>query len=195
MQGNLNIGTIGQKLEAARQSKGVTISEAGQATKIMSKYIEAMEADDFGELAAPVYVKGFIRMYAQYLGLDAVPLVNEYLSQYAPRTKKAQLADDVRQSLVKADFTPGESEIVAKGRAGLAEAASKMMGQTLGGGLPIKKIVMGAAGVVVLVVAAVGVTQCGKDDEPATAGGAAMEQQLISDDIPPVYYNAPGVSE
>lgn len=90
-QGNLNIGTIGQKLEAARQSKGVTISEAGQATKIMSKYIEAMEADNFGELSAPVYVKGFIRMYAQYLGLDSVPLVNEYLSLANPEIKKHSL--------------------------------------------------------------------------------------------------------
>ncbi|MBN2683726.1 MAG: helix-turn-helix domain-containing protein [Pontiellaceae bacterium] len=197
MQGNLNIGTIGQKLEAARQSKGVTISEAGQATKIMSKYIEAMEADDFGELAAPVYVKGFIRMYAQYLGLDAVPLVNEYLSQYAPRNKKPQLADDVRQTLVKSDYTPGESDIVLKGRAGLAEAASKMLGQSLDGGLPVKKIVMGVAAVVVLVTAAVGVKQCGRDDntEPAPVGGAARDHQMISEDVPAVYYSAPGVSD
>ncbi|MBN2702593.1 MAG: helix-turn-helix domain-containing protein [Pontiellaceae bacterium] len=194
-QGNLNIGTIGQKLEAARQSKGVTISEAGQATKIMSKYIEAMEADNFGELAAPVYVKGFIRMYAQYLGLDAVPLVNEYLSQYGPRNKKTQLTDDVRKSLVKADLTPGESETAAKGRAALSEAAEKMFGQVLDGGLPIKKIVVGVFAVVVLVLAAVGVKQCAKDDEPAPAGGAAREHQLISEDVPPVYYNASGASE
>ncbi|MBT8046453.1 MAG: helix-turn-helix domain-containing protein, partial [Pontiella sp.] len=47
-QTSLNIGTIGQKLESARQAKGVTVSEAGQATKILSKFIEAMESDDFG---------------------------------------------------------------------------------------------------------------------------------------------------
>lgn len=194
-QGNLNIGTIGQKLEAARQSKGVTISEAGQATKIMSKYIEAMEADNFGELSAPVYVKGFIRMYAQYLGLDSVPLVNEYLSLAEPRNKKTQLADDVRQTLVNADYPQGESDVVAKGRAGLAEAASKMLSYSLDGGLPIKKIVVGVLAVAVLVLLAIGVKQCVKDDEPAPAGGAAREHQLISEDVPAVYYNAPGVSE
>lgn len=194
-QGNLNIGTIGQKLEAARQSKGVTISEAGQATKIMSKYIEAMEADNFGKLAAPVYVKGFIRMYARYLGLDSVELVNEYLSLAEPHNKKKQLPDDVRQAPVKADFTQGESKIVAKGRVDLSEAAEKMFGQVLGGGLPIKKIVIGILAVAILVLAAMGVKQCVKDDEPAPAGGAAREQQLISEDIPAVYYNATGVSE
>jgi len=194
-QGNLNIGTIGQKLEAARQSKGVTISEAGQATKIMSKYIEAMEADNFGELAAPVYVKGFIRMYARYLGLDEVPLVNEYLTQYGPKNKKTQLADDVRQTLVNADYTQGESDVVAKGRAGLAEAASKMLTFPLDGGFSTKKIVVGVVAVAVLVLFAMGVKQCVRDDEPAPAGGAAREHQLISEEVPAVYYNASGAIE
>ncbi len=39
-QASLNIGTIGQRLESARQAKGVTVSEAGRATKILSKFIE-----------------------------------------------------------------------------------------------------------------------------------------------------------
>ncbi|QBG47758.1 hypothetical protein EGM51_10275 [Verrucomicrobia bacterium S94] len=106
-QASLNIGTIGQRLEAARQAKGVTVSEAGQATKILSKFIEAMEHDDFGALSAPVYAKSFIRMYAQYLGLDAAPLVEEYIKQHAPKTK-LKLTDEARKNLAKADRVPGE---------------------------------------------------------------------------------------
>ena len=100
-QASLNIGTIGQRLEAARQAKGVSVSEAGHATKILGKFIEAMESDDFGALSAPVYAKSFIKMYADYLGLDARPLVEEYVSQHAPKSK-TQLSDEVRQSLAKA---------------------------------------------------------------------------------------------
>ena len=101
-QTSLNIGTIGQKLETARQAKGVTVSEAGQATKILSRFIEAMEADDFGALSAPVYARSFIKMYAKYLGLDAVPLVEEYVAQHAPKAQR-QLSDDARQNLTVAD--------------------------------------------------------------------------------------------
>ncbi|MCF7864556.1 MAG: helix-turn-helix domain-containing protein, partial [Kiritimatiellales bacterium] len=106
-QTSLNIGTIGQKLEAARQAKGVSVSEAGRATKILSKFIEAMEADDFGVLSAPVYAKSFIKMYAQYLGLDARPLVDEYAEQHAPKAKRP-LPDEVKVNLAKADLAVGE---------------------------------------------------------------------------------------
>lgn len=193
-QGNLNIGTIGQKFEAARQSKGVTVSEAGHATKILVKYIEAMEADDFGELAAPVYVKGFIRMYAQYLGLDAAPLVNEYLSQYAPRSKKVQLADDVRQKLVKADYTAGEGAAAApKGKNKLSSIGSSM--QTIGDGWPIKKILIGIGGLVLLLILFSGVQQCvGNDDSEPAPAGATMEHEVI-EEVPDLFYSAPGESE
>ena len=60
-QTHLDIGTIGQRLEAARQAK-VSVSQAGEATRILSKFITAMEADDF--ISAPVYVKSlFVFMH------------------------------------------------------------------------------------------------------------------------------------
>jgi len=101
-QTSLNIGTIGQKLESARQAKGVSVSEAGAATKILSKFIEAMEADDFGVLSAPVYAKSFIKMYAKYLGIEPAPLVDDYVAQYAPKNK-LNMTDEVRQNLASVD--------------------------------------------------------------------------------------------
>ena len=77
-QTQLDIGTIGQRLSAGRQEKGVTVSEAAGATRILSKYISAMEADNFSVLSAPVYVKSFIRLYAKYLEMEAAPLVEDY---------------------------------------------------------------------------------------------------------------------
>jgi len=87
-QNNLNLGSIGQKLESARQRKGLTVSEIGRETKILPKFIHAMESDNFEVLSAPVYAKSFIRMYAQYLGLDPQPLIDDYLSIHAPDQKR-----------------------------------------------------------------------------------------------------------
>lgn len=197
-QASLNIGTIGQKLEAARQAKGVSVSEAGQATKILSKFIEAMESDDFGALSAPVYAKSFIKMYAQYLGLDARPLVDEYVVQHAPKTK-GQLVDDARQNLAKGDKLGGDSVVGtnsmngARGNvfSGVHEAFSNVSI-----GMPLKYVYI-AVGVVALLVIVLSVSQCSDDEAeaPAAGGAALMERQIISDDVPNAYLVKPGVVE
>ncbi|MBM4152622.1 MAG: helix-turn-helix domain-containing protein, partial [Kiritimatiellaceae bacterium] len=62
------MATLGQQLKAAREAKGVSEYDAGIATKILTRVIVAMESDDFSGMAAPTYAKGFIRLYADYLG-------------------------------------------------------------------------------------------------------------------------------
>lgn len=81
------MATIGQQLKASREAKGISQSEAGSATKILTKVIRAMEANDFSVMPAPTYAKGFIRLYAEYLGLDPEPMVEEYMAEYAPSTR------------------------------------------------------------------------------------------------------------
>ncbi len=70
--------TLGQTLRNAREKKGVSASEAAAATRIMVQMIEKLEDDDFSNIAASIYGKGFIRLYAEFLGLDPEPLVAEY---------------------------------------------------------------------------------------------------------------------
>jgi len=77
------MATPGEQFKAAREAKGVTKSEAGKATRILTKIIRAMEADDFSAMPAPTYAKGFIRLYAEYLGIDPAPLVEDYLANHA----------------------------------------------------------------------------------------------------------------
>ncbi|MDD3275952.1 MAG: helix-turn-helix domain-containing protein [Kiritimatiellales bacterium] len=81
------MATLGQQLKAAREAKGASEHDAGLATKTLTKLIVAMEADDFSVMAAPMYAKGFIRLYADYLGLDPEPLIDEYLLRHAPGQK------------------------------------------------------------------------------------------------------------
>jgi transcriptional regulator with XRE-family HTH domain len=82
------MATLGQQLKVAREAKGLSQSEAGAATKILTRVIAAMEADDFSGMAAPTYAKGFIRLYAGYLGLKPEPLIEEYLNRHAPGPKR-----------------------------------------------------------------------------------------------------------
>jgi cytoskeleton protein RodZ len=70
--------TIGQRLLAARELAGVSPAVAAERLHLDPKVIEALEADRFDELGAPVYVRGHLRRYAEFLGEPADALVAEY---------------------------------------------------------------------------------------------------------------------
>ena len=53
--------TLGSKLRAAREIKGVDISTAAEQTKILPQIVQEIEMDDFHRVPAPIYAKGFIR--------------------------------------------------------------------------------------------------------------------------------------
>lgn len=74
--------SLGQRLRAARLRRNVTLSQAAEATRIKATQLELMEADQFDRVGAPVYVKGFLRLYGEYLGLDREELVREYLQRW-----------------------------------------------------------------------------------------------------------------
>lgn len=109
-QTQLDIGTIGQKLKSAREAKGVSVSEAAASTKILSKFIEAMEDDNFEKLSAPVYIKSFVRLYAKYLNLDPLPLI-EGLKIEDQDDLSPSITDDVRINLIKTEVSLKDSKI------------------------------------------------------------------------------------
>lgn len=88
--------TLGQKMRAAREKKRVTLSKAAAMTRIKIQHLEMMENDDFSKMPAPTYAKGFIRIYATFLGLDSAPLVQEYVDRHlngpAPEAAKNDAA-------------------------------------------------------------------------------------------------------
>ena len=61
---------VGQKLEEARNRKGISIREASESTKIRGDYLTAFEAGNFDLKLPDVYLRGFIRVYARFLGID-----------------------------------------------------------------------------------------------------------------------------
>lgn len=74
---------IGNSLREARHRRRIEIVQAEQATKIRGKYLRALEEEQFELLPAETYVKGFLRTYAEYLGLDGQLYVDEYNSRFS----------------------------------------------------------------------------------------------------------------
>lgn len=69
---------IGERLEEARKSKGISIREAAEATKVRGDYLHKFESNQFDINLPDIYVRGFLRNYATYLGLSAEKVVNDY---------------------------------------------------------------------------------------------------------------------
>jgi hypothetical protein len=74
---------IGSSLREARLRQELDFAELEERTKIRSKYLRALEDEQFDILPAPTYVKGFLRSYGEALGLDGQPFVDEYNSRFA----------------------------------------------------------------------------------------------------------------
>ncbi|MCG2785981.1 MAG: DUF4115 domain-containing protein [Anaerolineae bacterium] len=64
------MSTPGEKLRAAREARKLSVKQAVQATRIRSYYIDAMETDDLSIMPSAVQARGFLRAYAEFLGLD-----------------------------------------------------------------------------------------------------------------------------
>jgi cytoskeletal protein RodZ len=71
--------SIGENLREARHHRKVSLEDASRATRIKIDILEQLESDEFDRLAAPTYTKGFLRLYAEYLGLDSQAIVDAYL--------------------------------------------------------------------------------------------------------------------
>ncbi len=73
---------IGNSLREARVRQGLDYPQVELATKIRAKYIRALEEEDFAVLPGGTYIKGFMRSYAEFLGLDGQLYVDEYNSRH-----------------------------------------------------------------------------------------------------------------
>jgi hypothetical protein len=73
---------IGDQLRETRLRNRIDITDVEAATKIRAKYLRALENEEWELLPGPTFVKTFLRTYADYLGLDARNLVEEYRARY-----------------------------------------------------------------------------------------------------------------
>ena len=72
------MGTLGTYLREARETRGFDLREAAQQTRISVNYLKAIESEDFSKLPGEVFVKGFLKSYAKFLGLSEADVMQRY---------------------------------------------------------------------------------------------------------------------
>ena len=88
---------IGSSLRDARLRQGLDLARVEADTKIRGKYLQALEEERFEALPAETYVKGFLRTYAEYLGLDGRLYVDEFNSRFASGDEPLVVASAARR--------------------------------------------------------------------------------------------------
>jgi hypothetical protein len=102
---------IGSSLREARLRQELDFPELEERTKIRPKYLRALEDERFDILPAPTYIKGFLRSYAEALGLDGQPFVDEYNSRFAVGDEEVLVHVPRRVSTRRQSRPPRESRI------------------------------------------------------------------------------------
>ena len=80
--------TVGELLKKRRLEKKLTYAEIEKATRIRAKFLEKLEENDYQGLPPATFVKGFIRNYGQYLGLNPTQLLAIYRRQFNEKISK-----------------------------------------------------------------------------------------------------------
>ncbi|HEY8297096.1 MAG TPA: RodZ domain-containing protein [Candidatus Baltobacteraceae bacterium] len=72
--------SLGERFRTAREQRGLTLSDVAEQIRIRSVYLAAIEEENWPSIGAPVYIRGFLRTYARFLGLDPEDAVTEFNS-------------------------------------------------------------------------------------------------------------------
>ena len=98
---------IGEVLKRTRTRRKVDIRTVEERTKIRIKYLRALENEEWEVLPGPAYAKGFLRTYAQFLGLDGDALVDEY-RRTVEAAQNADRAYSFSEPVLERRRRPGE---------------------------------------------------------------------------------------
>ncbi len=72
------MAALGERFRAAREARGLSLSDVAEQIRIRSVYLGAIEDENWTAIGAPVYTRGFLRTYARFLGLDPEEVVGEF---------------------------------------------------------------------------------------------------------------------
>ena len=95
---------LGEEFRSAREARGLSLSDVAERLHIRSVYLAAIEDEDWKTIGPPVYVRGFMRTYARFLGLDAEAAVSRFSASVPSGTPAAS--------------SPRESKAIAEDRTG-----------------------------------------------------------------------------
>jgi len=104
-------GKVGLVLERARKDRGLSLEEAERATKIRKRYLIGLEQDDYTVLPDAVYARGFLKTYANFLGLDGDAISQDLRTRKKPRRERrlsyAAPSSDFDRPIINPGGVPG----------------------------------------------------------------------------------------
>src|SRR5471032_1479514 len=80
---------LGEEFRSAREARSLSLSDVAERLHIRSVYLAAIEDEEWSVIGAPVYVRGFMRTYARFLGLDPEAAVARFAATVPPGTPAA----------------------------------------------------------------------------------------------------------
>lgn len=86
--------TLGEELRHKREQRGITLAEIAEATRIGTRFLKAIETDNFSILPGGIFTRSFIRAYAKHVGMNEDEAIGLYLQQVAGPTIEQQEATD-----------------------------------------------------------------------------------------------------
>ncbi len=96
---------FGETLKAAREAKGLEQGDIAARTHMMTSIVADLENEDFSHIAAPIYGRGFVRLYCETVGLDPKPMIAEFMEIFNGNRESA-----IRERPVAPTITPETQE-------------------------------------------------------------------------------------
>lgn len=163
IEGRRCIMGIGELLQNEREKLGLSLSDVENATKIRSRYIQALEKENFDDIPGETYRLGFLRNYARLLGLDPEAVVAQYKSITKGINRENDWLEAHRVSAGNRRPIQGADQAGLKQRVAVARRPAKDGSQVTGkiaraaSIFKNRNLLLGAAGVVVLALLALAI--------------------------------------
>ncbi|MCC7519712.1 MAG: helix-turn-helix domain-containing protein [Verrucomicrobiae bacterium] len=172
--------TIGETLKEARVRKGVTEEVAARASKMKLERLRDLEQDRYDQFSAHIYARSFLRLYAEYLGLETEDLLKRFAEEHPPPPSKP-VFEITEEQRARSAFLGRPIPTVG------ADALT-----------PTGKIVLGAAAVIFVLILIAGFWAMRETPAP-THGGAALSNSPpplvpVNDPVSPPLLEAPPAS-
>ncbi len=93
----------GERLQAARIKKGLSVEDVANRMHLSTSILEAIEENNFDEITAPIFVKGYLRAYARIVALSEDEMIEQYLEMYSEEDPPISSTSNVVPELSSAD--------------------------------------------------------------------------------------------
>lgn len=103
------MSSLGQQLKRQRESRGLDLDDVAEATKIARHHLEALEEGDLESLPGPIFNRGYVRAYAEFVGLDSERAVADYADEERSRGRPSPSAEEITREIARAVETRGVS--------------------------------------------------------------------------------------